>query len=400
MREQAGLAATAARRVVFALTMLFALSAVPAVAQESVAEILSFLVTNQAVDTGDASRDRAAAEAASTALSRALLVSLSTLPITSSSGGFVYRFNPALGTIERASGNFAPLFVENALPAGEGAASVGLAFQFSRFTTLDGLDLRDGTLVTTSNRFVDESDAFDVETLTLRLRTMTATIWGTYGITDRLEVSAALPLVGLSLEGERVDTYRGTRYLQASAEVTSFGLGDVLVRGKTLVAAGAGGGVSIGGELRLPTGRSEDLTGGGSTGLRLFTAGSAQDGAISIHGQAGWGTGGVADQVDYAAALAVAVTPRVTVAGELLGRLLQDTGRLGLAVAPHPTISGVMTSRLSATEGRIHVARIAGGLKWNVTDSWLLTGSITLPVTDTGLSGFRPTIALEYAVEK
>src|SRR6266576_1978006 len=78
------------------------LAAAPASAQ-SVTDVLTFLVTNQSVATGSVERDREAAQATSTTISRALAANLATLPVTSSSGSFVYRLNPELGTVERAT---------------------------------------------------------------------------------------------------------------------------------------------------------------------------------------------------------------------------------------------------------------------------------------------------------
>ena len=68
-----------------------------------VSDVLTFLVTNQSVSTGSVERDREAALATSVTISRALRANLATLPVTSSSGAFVYRLNPELGTVERAT---------------------------------------------------------------------------------------------------------------------------------------------------------------------------------------------------------------------------------------------------------------------------------------------------------
>jgi hypothetical protein len=91
-------------------------SVAPASAQETVGDVIGFLVTNQAVATSDAARDRAAAEAARATISNALLFNLTSVPFASSSTGFLYRFNPQIGTMERATESFGSFFVERALP--------------------------------------------------------------------------------------------------------------------------------------------------------------------------------------------------------------------------------------------------------------------------------------------
>jgi hypothetical protein len=151
------------RRLGTALGALL-VAAAPARAQ-TVSDVLTFLVTNQSVATGSIDRDREAALATSDTIARALRANLATLPVTASSGAFVYRLNPALGTVERATQSFGPFFVERSLTAGRHQASFGMTYQHLHFTSLDGRSLRDGSLVTTANQFTDESAPFDIDTL-------------------------------------------------------------------------------------------------------------------------------------------------------------------------------------------------------------------------------------------
>src|SRR5690349_18684575 len=181
--------------------LILATTAAPAHAQQSVADVLTFIITNQTVATGNIERDRAAAQATSDTISRALLANLATLPVSSSSGAFVYRLNPELGTVERATSNFGPFFVERALTAGQLQASFGLTFQQMRFTSLDGHNLRDGSFVTTANQFTDEAAPFDVDQLRLAIDASVATFYGNVGITPRMEVGFAVPMVRLQVEG-------------------------------------------------------------------------------------------------------------------------------------------------------------------------------------------------------
>src|SRR6476661_10986676 len=112
-------------------------AATPAGAQ-TLSDALTFLVTNQSVPTGSVERDRDAAQATSRTISRALLANLATLPVTTSSGAFVYRLNPAIGTVERPTETLGPVFIDRALTSGNGAGSIGLSYQHMHFTALDG----------------------------------------------------------------------------------------------------------------------------------------------------------------------------------------------------------------------------------------------------------------------
>src|SRR5688572_21084827 len=177
-------------------------------AQTTVTDIVSFLVTNHSV-TGDAERDRAAAEVARDAITRALVVNLTSVPIATSSSGFLYRLNPQLGTVERATQSFGGFFVERAFAPGNGRASFGLSASTSSFNRLDDQELRDGTFLTTGRRLTGESAPFETDTLTLRVHTSTMTAFASVGVSDRLEIGAAVPFVRLEVEGQRVSVYRG-----------------------------------------------------------------------------------------------------------------------------------------------------------------------------------------------
>src|SRR5712692_9442937 len=78
----------------------------PAAGQQSVTDVLSFLLTNRSIQTKDFQQDEQAAAATRDTISALLLIELATLPISSSASGFTYRLNPALGTFERSSDSF------------------------------------------------------------------------------------------------------------------------------------------------------------------------------------------------------------------------------------------------------------------------------------------------------
>jgi hypothetical protein len=364
----------------------------------TVQDILAFLVTNQGVQTSDFDKDREAAEATRITLTNALLSAIATLPVSTSSSGFTYRLNPTLGTVERASETFGPFFVERALTAGAGQASLGFTFQFASFERLDGNNLQDGQFVTISNRFRDEPQPFDVETLTLDVQTRTATFFGNIGLNDRIDVGVAVPVVRLDISGTRNNTYRGQELLQARARAEAVGLADVAVRSKVRLTGDGPGAVSAGVEVRLPTGKEENLLGAGETSLRFLGMASAEAGRASLHGNFTLGTGGIGREISYGGALAVAATPQFTIVGELLARRIAGVQRIAGVIAPHPRIDGVDTMRLIPGGEDQTTAFAVAGFKWNVGGTWLLHGHVLLPMTETGLTArFTPTVALDYS---
>jgi hypothetical protein len=369
-----------------------------AAAQPAVQDILRFLVTNQGVQTSAFDKDREAADATRDTLTRALLSSVATLPVSTSSSGFTYRLNPALGTVERASETFGPSFVERALTAGEGQASLGFTLQYASFGALDGNDLRTGELMTTANRFSDEAAPFDVETLTLGITTKTATFFGNVGVSDRVDLGVAVPVVSLSVNGSRLNTYRGQTLLQARASANTVGLADIAVRSKVRLTNEGPGGVSAGVEARLPTGREEDLLGAGQMAMRFMGLASAEAGPTSIHGNFTLGFGGIGREVSYGGAVAVAASPRMTVIGEVLARRITGIQRITPIAAPHPRLRGVETTRLMPVGEDQTSAFTVAGVKWNVSGTWLLHANVLMPLSDSGLTAtFTPTIAMDYS---
>ena len=366
--------------------------------QPTVQDILRFLVTNQGVQTSDFDKDREAADATRDTLTRALLASVATLPVSTSSSGFSYRLNPTLGTVERASETFGPFFVERALTAGGGQASLGFTLQYASFGSLDGNHLRTGELMTTANRFTDEAEPFDVETLTLGITTKTATFFGNVGLSDRVDVGIAVPVVSLSINGSRLNRYRGQTLLQARAAAETVGLADVAVRTKVRFTGDGPAAVAGGVELRLPTGREEDLLGAGEMATRFMGMASAEAGPTSVYGNFTVGFGGIGREVSYGGALALAASPRMTVIGEVIARRIAGLQRIGEVAAPHPRLRGVQTTRLMPVGTDQTSAFAVAGMKWNVSSTWLLHANVLMPLSDSGLTArFTPTIAMDYS---
>jgi outer membrane putative beta-barrel porin/alpha-amylase len=372
--------------------------ATPARAQ-TLTDVLTFLVTNQSVQTGSVERDRAAAQAASDTISRALLANLATLPVASSSGAFVYRLNPELGTVERPTQTFGPFFLERALTAGRGNASFGVTFQQFHFTSLDGRSLRDGSLVTTANQFTDEAAPFDVDQLALNIDASVATLYGTVGLTQRMEIGFAAPYISLNIDGSRVNTYRGRTFTQASASGHATGLADMLVRTKYTLYDDEYGALAAAVDLRLPTGREEDLLGAGSASIKFTAIGSVEAGRWSAHANAGLTRGGLANEFSYGAGVAVAASSRLSMVGEVLGRFIDSSGHLQSVIAPHPLLNGVDTIRLTGDESSLQILTAVPGFKWNLSHTWVLAGNVSIPLTSGGLTApITPFLGLDYAL--
>jgi hypothetical protein len=371
----------------------------PAEAQAtSVRDVLSFLMTNQAVPTGDFVRDQQAAEATRDTIARALLVELATLPITASSSGFSFRFNPTLGTIERVAQSFGPFFVDRGITAGRGQASVSLTFRYSSYTSLGDQTLGDGSLVTTANKFRDEAAPFDVDTLSMAIRSSTMTLFGNVGLTDRIDLGVAVPIVHLSLSGERVNTYRGTSFVEARGSAESSGLADIAVRSKLQLFRAADGQLAADLEVRLPTGAVEDLRGAGRTAFKGSLIASLGSGPVEGHLNGSFTVGGISKEAGIAGALTVAPSNRLTLSAEALVRRIDALNGIAAVAQPNPSIAGMDTIRLLPSAGATTTVAAVGGFRWNLASTWLLNGYVVVPVTSRGLNARPiPALAIDYS---
>jgi hypothetical protein len=378
--------------------MLSSSVAAPASGQESITDVLTFLLTNRSIPTGDFVRDEQAAVATGNILATFLTLETATVPIASSASGFTYRLDPTLGAVVRSSDSFGPFFTERSLTAGRNQASFGIGYRSTIFDNIDGRDLRDGTLVSTASILRGEAAPFDVETVTLRIRTDTMTVTGNYGVTDRLDIGGAVPVVRVSLQGQRVDTYRGSQLIQATGSASASGLGDVVLRAKYNVLRDGASGVAVAGEARLPTGNEENLLGTGRTTLTPRLIGSYEGDRLGIHGELGYSFRELSDTLGYGVAVTVVAVPRLTLVGEVSGLRLEGLGRLAETTQPHPRLVGVDTIRLTGVEETTNRILAVAGIKWNIADTWLVTANVRRPLTSAGLNpGWVPTITFDYA---
>ena len=382
-------------KTAIAAVAMLALAPVAATTQ-SLTGRLSALLTEQQ-PTSVFVPDVPAAEATRDTVAKLFGVELTNVPTASSSGGFVYRLNPSLGVVARSSEGFGPFFTERVLRNGEGQFSAGFAYQAARFTSLQGADLTEGTFPTNAARLSGSTQPFAVDTLALDLDTQTATVFTSYGVTDRLAVGGSLPFVRIHMSGSRMRTQDGRSALQSRQSGSAAGLGDLSLNARYLVAGDGLRGVSVGADLRLPTGRSRDLLGSGNTALRGLAVASYEEGRLGVNVNGGAGVGGASREVSWSMATTFAASSRVTLVGEMIGRRLFELSYVQDVYQPHPLMPGVETMRWLTADRGFTTTLVATGAKWNVGGSWLLNTNLLIRLTDGGLrSRVTPAVSLDY----
>ena len=388
-------------RALFGSVALTAFIVQPSVARaQSLTALLTQLLTEQR-PTEDFVPDASAAMVTLSTVAGLFAVELTTIPVTSSSGGFVYRLNPNIGIVERASNGFGPFFTESVLRGGRGQTGFGVRLQYARFDTLQGADLRSGTFPTNATRLTGAAEPFSVELLRLKLEARSAFVVGSYGLTERLSVGGSVPVVNVRFTGDRYRALNGVSTLQSAQSGSATGLGDVAVHARMRLFGHSARGLALGGDVKFPTGREEDLLGTGKHAGRFLVIGSYEDNRLAVHLNGGYGIGGVTREVFWSGATTFAPAARLTLIGEIIGRRLSKLSRLQDVYEPYPGLAELETMRWLPVDRGLETTFVVAGAKWNIARSWLLNANALIRLTDTGLrSRITPSISLDFDFQR
>jgi hypothetical protein len=362
----------------------------------------------------------------------ALLASLTTFPLGSSSGGFVFEGDPALGDFKPASRSYGPTFAERALTIGRGNFNFGFTFQAASYDSFEGQDLENGDIkfylqhIDSTNPGQFPNPAFEGDlveaSVSLKITTNTTAFLFNYGLSDRWDVGAAVPISHVSLDAgvnARVDRaatgptspihlFPGADP-DRSSQTTSgdaTGIGDIVLRTKYRLTKTQGGGLAAGLDLRLPTGNEEELLGLGTTQAKFVLIGSTEIGNFGPHmnisyavaGESGLHEVNIPNEFGYTFGVD-AVAGRATLAFDIVGRTLIDAGRFGDTTRTFPLLGGGTVSRteFGRRDGNLNQVLGVAGVKFPVMDKLLITANAMFSINDAGLKAkFIPVVGFEY----
>jgi hypothetical protein len=363
----------------------------------------------------------------------ALVGQLTALPLPSPASGFTYAFDQATGTFRRTTQSFGPILSDRAETIGRGRLAVAFGLQYFSFDSLDDVNLGSVPAVFTHDDYELGGGRLDVVT-TQNSVEASLTQWTgaiTYGITDRLDVSLAVPIVETALsvvsnaQIQRIgtsdaavhffrdDTAPGTfgERKQFAASGSASGIGDLIVRVKANAMREGRRALAVGLDLRLPTGDEQDLLGSGAMGLKPFAAFSASHGRLSprVNAAYQWNgrsllandvklglDGDLPDQFLYVLGTDVGVNDRFSLAIDILGQHVFNAPTLVTTPfvngGTSPRTFADITFRTSATDA------VAGsaGMKVNVAPHTLATFNLRFHIAGGGLRDrVTPLVGLE-----
>jgi len=232
---------------------------------------------------------------------------LGQLPLVSPASGIAFSVGKS-GNLVASDFNFGPILTERAGTIGRHRLVVGFSYQYFDFDTLDGLDLSNlhsvfthqplgpcniapgpGQSNTGGCSFVRDTI---VTTNNIGLHVSQYTAFLSFGFTSKFDVSVAIPTVAVSMADttaatihnngsdnlhQFTDPTTGGKCLPSPCFNRSFtnasgatGIGDVTVRAKYNFLKRERLGISVGGDLRFPTGDALNFLGAGAYGIKPF----------------------------------------------------------------------------------------------------------------------------------
>lgn len=350
---------------------------------------------------------------------------VSQLPLASASAGTVEVYKAG---VPETFNNLGPILTDRAQTVGRHRFFLGFTASQFVFTDIDGTSLNNlpfsyaATALNPSTGAV-LSTTYTTESTKLQFKIDQFIAVGTFGLTNRIDMSVVVPTEYVSLGAT---TYNSQSYIvnannvlvfgpysnpQTYTSGTASGLGDITVNGKGELWSGEHATVSAAMNVRIPSGDDLNYLGSGAWGVNPYIVYSYL-GKVSPHAKFGyqWNTstelnnptftsggdlslpGGM--QYDFGADWAVA--KRFTVAGDVLGNQFLNTPRL---ISTKTTITGLPAPLATSIAGNstYSLNNASAGFKLNPFRDLVLSANVLFQINDNGLRS-RPTplVGLSY----
>jgi hypothetical protein len=328
------------------------------------------------------------------------------LPIAPSAGGITYEFDPEKGTYRRTTESLGPIVAARPQTLGKGKFSVNVAFTSFEYDKFEGDNLNNIKATAVHEDFPNAAGKlpspgdppFELDTVEVKLdvdlKFRSLALAGTYGITDRLDIGAVIPVVDAEMDVHAdarvihsplnktpdLHTFEGedAESPKDFARGSATGIGDILLRAKYYGINRRHFGLAGAFEVKLPTGDENDFLGTGDTTVLPFLIASGTFANILIpHLNLGYEFNlddSDKDAVAYAVGLEVG-KPILTGVIDVLGH-----------------------HELNGDDIGSDIVNAAFGIKWSPANRIILIANGMIPINnDEGLrSDFIGTVGLEY----
>jgi outer membrane putative beta-barrel porin/alpha-amylase len=359
------------------------------------------------------------------ALNSAIGTQITQLPMPSPASGFVFSFGPGGLTRERDLG---PIFSGRAETIGKHKLYLAFTYQHFQFDQIDNVSLKSIPLQLSGCNFpVTTGCGPFVETRTrLDLKLNEYTSYATFGLTSRIDLSVAIPILALrmgiqttcSVCVQNQSDVSLLAFITSSTTASSSGIGDVLLRVKGLAWKGERTSLAVGTDVRFASGDALNFRGSGTTGVRPFAAFSYRA-RLSPHANIGYQWNGnsilagnavssttpevsqhLPNSLTYAAGADLRIVNSVSTTVDLLGVTFFNAERVLLgsrAPLDHPDTACSVTASGVCQLQNFDTNSLAVGVKYNAVANLLISANVLFKLDNNGLH-YKPSpmIGLSY----
>jgi outer membrane putative beta-barrel porin/alpha-amylase len=405
------------------------------------------------------------------------------LPLASPSSGITFSWDPAAKAFTSSTESLGPIIGERAETIGKYKVFLGFGYQYFNFKKLDGMSLTNLPVVLSqpddtttffknngtgpvcsasapaSNTFPPDPLSFlqcgyirdvikTVNSVDLKIHQFTTFI--TFGLTNRIDVSVAIPIenvrMGVTSNATIVHNDSPSEFFYAfkprsgcpvapatfclqqtfSNFGTASGIGDITLRVKGTAWKGERAALGLGVDVRVPTGQQLDFLGSGAAGVKPFVVWSYRS-RISPHALTGYEVSGssivggslttgakdrLPSQLTYSVGADIWLTKWITGAFDIVGQQVFQAKSASLTTIfdvgqcqddqtqcnPNlPTLPPNSYNVLTQTTRTYNISNASVGVKMKPFSNLLITGNVLIKLNDGGLrSDFVPLVGLSY----
>ncbi|HEY4934332.1 MAG TPA: transporter [Terriglobales bacterium] len=341
----------------------------------------------------------------------AFATELSQLPLATPASGIIYEV--VNGVLTESTKSFGPIMSERAETTGRHKLFLGFTYQHFLFNSIDGTDLKNVPIVFT---FLTPGDEiFTATTNRISTTVNQYAAYATFGLTNRVDVSIAVPFQRVALGVSSTGTeYSTTSNAQASFQEyipgVASGFGDVLLAAKGTAWRSERSAVAFGAELRLPSGDALNFLGSGAVGVKPYMAWSRK-GRISPHANLGYQWNGSSVLAENSAGqnqqlpthflyyfgADMEATERLTVVADFLGQEFFNAPRVSSPVQVTIPNRGLSFPSVEPINGSYAANVLAIGAKVNPWNHLLITGNLSIRLSNGGLrANVVPLVGASY----
>jgi hypothetical protein len=342
------------------------------------------------------------------------------LPIATAISGTGLTFSKLTGLPTLSTDSLGTILTQRGETLGKHRFFVSANYQRFGFSSVDGISLKHLNTVD----HPPGQNVFRQAQTRIDLNVDQFTAIGSFGLTNRLDVSVLVPFSKVTLKtgsaGSEFVVNSSNEFVSVNNAPINFlagsatGLGDVAVNLKANVIKLEQASLAVGSEVRFPTGDETNYLGSGAYGVKPYVVFSRR-GRLTPNFNVGYqwnsssalftnSTTGAQQQlpssVQYSGGADFRVIKRLTLTAEFLGQLIVDGPRLAPATTSIPGQPGSFATIRTLSESYT-IDNIGFGFKANAFKGVLVTGNILTKLDDGGLrSKVVPLVGISYRFSK